>query len=55
MPECVLEKELNKCHYYKEGLCTSDKQCSFQKKVEKKLDKKEYVRKERWFEKYYRK
>ena len=51
MPECVLEKELNKCPYYNEGLCISDKPCSFQKKVEKK----EYVRKERWYEKYYRK
>ena len=51
MPECELEKELNNCPYYKEGFCTKDGTCSFQKKVEKK----EYIRKERWYEKYYRK
>ena len=53
MPKCELEKELNKCPFYKEGFCTSNTSCSFQKKVEK--NEKEYVRKERWYEKYYKK
>lgn len=50
MPECELEKELNKCPYYENGHCKKEGICSFQKKIEKK----EYIRKERWYEKYYK-
>lgn len=54
MFKCELDKDINKCPYYKEGICTNESRCSFQKKgvVETKNT---HVRKERWYEQYYRK
>lgn len=48
---CKLDKDINKCPYYSNGKCSYDKKCSFQ--ITK--DAAQYVRKERWYEKYYKK
>lgn len=52
--KCELEAEINNCPFYIKSthLCTNENPCSFQ---EKKDTQKEYIRKERWYEKYYKK
>ena len=54
MFKCELDKDINNCPYYKEEICMNENKCSFQKEeiVEAKNP---YVRKERWYEQYYRK
>lgn len=47
---CGLEKDINNCPFYKDDICVSKNQCSFQKLKKRK----EYIRKERWYEKYYK-
>ena len=53
MLKCELDKDINNCPYYKEGICTNENMCSFQKK-EIVEPKNPYARKERWYEQYYR-
>lgn len=55
MFKCELDKDINKCPYYTEdGYCNNEEKCSFQK--EEIIETKNlYVRKERWYEQYYRK
>lgn len=53
---CTLEKDINKCPHFvlDDGTCTADNPCSFAEKPGNRApDKDEYVREERWFEKYY--
>ena len=52
--KCELEAEINNCPFYIKSthLCANENPCSFQ---EKKDTQKEYIRKERWYEKYYKK
>ena len=52
---CSLPPEINSCPYYaKTGECKNEMEgCSFRK--EKGENRNQYVRKERWYEKYYRK
>ena len=54
--KCYLDKDINKCPYFlqKEQECISKSKCSFQEKIDPKIDC-GYVRKERWYEKYYKK
>ena len=53
--KCYLDKDINKCPYFlqKEQECISKSKCSFQEKIDPKIDC-GYVRKERWYEKYYK-
>lgn len=53
--ECTLPKEINECPFYDKEklLCNNQNSCSFQKKEEVKPSG--YVRKERWYEQYYKK
>lgn len=54
--KCFLDKDINKCPYFlqAEEECISKSKCSFQEKINPKIDT-GYVRKERWYEKYYKK
>jgi hypothetical protein len=55
MYECELPKEVNQCpHYTEDGYCNNENKCSFQKEDVKEV-KNQYVRKERWYEQYYKK
>lgn len=53
--KCALSKEVNSCPFCnkEDMLCKNDKRCAFQ---DDGTDNKEnrYVRKERWYEKYYK-
>lgn len=53
--KCYLDKDINKCPYFlpAEEECISKSKCSFQEKIDFKIDC-GYVRKERWYEKYYK-
>lgn len=52
--KCELEPAINNCPFYIKSsrTCTNESVCSFQ---EKKNTQKQYIRKERWYEKYYKK
>lgn len=53
---CSLESDINKCPYFirdKEGCNNEDKVCCFYSDMESKAESPE-VRKEKWFEKYYK-
>lgn len=54
--KCTLVTDINKCQYFNKETqeCNNDEKCSFQRKDEEK-NVTGYVRKERWYEKYYRK
>lgn len=54
--KCFLDKDINKCPYFlqAEDECISKSKCSFQEKIDPKIDC-GYVRKEHWYEKYYKK
>ena len=56
MTICTLDKDINKCICYdpETSTCTSDKPCGMTREeivLEKQLG---YERKERWYEKYYK-
>lgn len=53
MFKCELDKELNKCPYYNDGFCKNEDKCSFQKRENTEV-RHSYVRKERWYEQYYK-
>lgn len=55
MYKCELPTEINNCQYYdkKNRMCSNPNKCNFQE-----IDSKKnvgYIRKERWYEQYYRK
>lgn len=52
---CTLDANINTCPFYgrDNAVCNSESPCSFWKK-EEDISKSQYVRKERWYEKYYR-
>lgn len=54
--KCSLDKDINKCPYFLlvEQECTSKSTCSFQEKSNSEI-KCGYIRKKRWYEKYYEK
>lgn len=54
--KCSLDKDINKCPYFlqAEEECISKTKCSFKEKIDPKTGN-EYIRKERWYEKYYKK
>lgn len=54
--KCLLDKNINKCPYFllAEEECISKTRCSYQEKIDSGTDC-GYVRKERWYEKYYKK
>lgn len=49
---CNLDKEINNCPFYINGLCKNDNKCSFQESDKVIVQK--YQREERWYEKYYK-
>lgn len=53
--KCTLSEDINKCPFCnKEKMeCHNEHECTFQGKEEEKKSA-GYVRKERWYEKYYR-
>lgn len=53
--ECLLDTDVNKCPHYNSKVkkCLYAGQCSFQKTVIEQ-QKRKYIRKERWYEKYYK-
>lgn len=54
---CDLQEEFNSCpHFHEDKRCTAiDTKCSFRRGTkEKEVIKNPYVRKERWYEKYYK-
>lgn len=57
MKKCTLEPEYNTCRYfnYEASECQNKGRCSFQEEViaNNKI-RANYVREERWYEKYYR-
>lgn len=54
MIKCTFDLEINNCPFYNKdnNRCVYEKKCSFQAE-DKVIDR--YVRKERWYEKYYKK
>lgn len=58
MDYCTLDYEINKCPYFNKNdfSCNNEKSCSY-KNVDLNRDKRQntYIRKERWYEKYYKK
>ena len=52
--KCELEPAINNCPFYikTSRICANENACSFQ---ERKNTQKQYIRKERWYEKYYKK
>ena len=54
MYKCELPTKINNCQYYdkKNRMCSNPNKCNFQE-TDSKNDS--YVRKERWYEQYYRK
>ncbi len=52
--QCGLSIEINHCPYFDKTKteCHYKEKCSYQERPEKNMP---YVRKERWYEKYYRK
>lgn len=54
--KCTLDSNINNCPFYKikTSECNNEKECSFKEK-DKSNKTGEYVREERWYEKYYRK
>lgn len=56
---CTLEKSINSCPFYKaeEGKCSNaNNNCAYRviEGSSSKYDKKQYVRKPRWYEVYYK-
>ena len=53
--KCNLAEDINQCPFYhrEDKKCSKDGKCSFQL-VEEKKSTNSYIRKERWYEKYYR-
>ena len=54
--KCFLDKDINKCPYFlqAEEECISKTKCSYQEQIEPNSEYR-YLRKERWYEKYYKK
>lgn len=54
--KCALAKDVNECPYYnkEDEECSNEGNCSFKASGEGQVREK-YIRKERWYEKYYRK
>lgn len=54
--KCTLEHDVNKCPFFipEPGECKNENACSFQEK-ENVIKPNTYVRKERWYEEYYKK
>ena len=52
--KCGLSEDINKCPFYDKNSksCNNKDKCSFQDTGN--INNNEYVRKERWYEKYYR-
>ena len=50
------QRDINKCPYFLpvEQECILKSKCSFQEKIDSKTDN-GYIRKERWYENYYKK
>lgn len=54
--KCTFDEDINECPFYdkKTKLCSNNNKCSFQESSSSSNQEK-YVRKERWYEKYYKK
>lgn len=54
--KCSLKKDVNNCPFYLVDTlgCENSKKCSFQENEEQEV-KREFVRKPRWYERYYKK
>lgn len=52
---CTLAKDINSCQYYDANseLCSNTNTCSFQYTLDIDQSQTKYVRKKRWYEKYY--
>ena len=52
--KCDLDKDINECPFFVRDTeeCKSNNKCSYQGNAEQST---KYVRKERWYEKYYKK
>ena len=58
MTKCILSDDINSCKHYdsENSLCLNPNTCSFQEIMRgKDMNRTDYVRTERWYEKYYRK
>ena len=57
MKKCSLAEDINECQYFdkKNKECNNPGKCSFQEDVvEESLNHQEYIREERWYEKYHK-
>lgn len=52
---CDLDKEINKCHFFDNELCKNKNKCSFQVPEDSLITSEEYIREDRWYEKYFKK
>lgn len=54
--KCTLSPEINKCEYFdsENGICKREIKCSMWEDGEE-TKQSAYIRKERWYEKYYKK
>lgn len=54
--KCNLTEEINKCPFYtkEDKSCGNERECVF-RYSDKPKEKNDYVRQERWYEKYYKK
>ena len=54
--KCALPPEINNCQYFsgKDGCLATHSGCGMLKKYEEEPEPKGYVRKERWYERYYK-
>lgn len=54
---CLLPEDINNCPFFnKEKMeCTNtDTKCTFRKESDENIVNNQYIRKERWYEKYYK-
>ena len=54
--KCILPEDINECRYFVRcnKLCCKVNKCSYQEIEEENIKPNQYVRKERWYEKYYK-
>lgn len=54
--KCTLDKDINTCNHYDPITeeCSNPNKCSFQDRIDTSKVTLSYERKERWYEKYYR-
>ena len=54
--KCTLPEDINECRYFVRcnKLCCKVNKCSYQEIEEENIKPNQYVRKERWCEKYYK-